>query len=138
MIDQPILRTKVCRNYQRNNQCKYGDRCNFRHEKVAKKPRGSLTNALNEYPELVFRFSFGKKTTNLLAYSWFNDSLHTLKIFKLPPYLQQPLYFLKHHISYSYNSFLWRLIKYFYWAHWNGTKNSCIPCYTFFFQVRCK
>lgn len=115
LIEQPILKTKVCRNYQRNNQCKYGDRCNFKHEKVAKKPRGSLVNALNHYPELVFRFSFGKKSPHVLAYSWFNDSRHTMNLCISSPNLQQSLHFLKHHISYSYNSFLWWwAIKYFY------------------------
>lgn len=36
LMNQPALKVKKCRNYHTNGFCRYGLRCNFKHEKNAK------------------------------------------------------------------------------------------------------
>jgi len=45
-IDQPILKTKECRNFHKNHHCRFGDRCNFKHETNMRRNNFKLAKAL--------------------------------------------------------------------------------------------
>lgn len=60
MISEPVLRSKTCRNFHKDCHCKYGDRCNFKHESNASRS-SNIALTLREYPEIITMRTFRKK-----------------------------------------------------------------------------
>jgi hypothetical protein len=66
---QPILKANKCKNYFTNGSCRFGERCNFRHDKDARIPKKKnlfrFHRILKEYPDLVMNFMLKKDKSRL-------------------------------------------------------------------------
>lgn len=99
---QPVLKAKKCRNYHVDGYCRFGERCNFRHEKDAK-PRKKKNlykfhKILNSYPDIILRsminetsraFSFAHSFEHSLQ--WMDNkllSIYVISILKYISYIQ--------------------------------------------------
>jgi len=125
MMYQPVLKSKKCRNYHTNGYCRFGIRCNFRHEKAVKprkkKNMYKFHKMFSSYPELILG-SLINKNSNTPSNSecsessveWFSNFLY-LFIYFLFYFIFLKLFFIIYFENINDFARLIKFVCYFYY-----------------------